>query len=171
MRCKKSPPWIKAKIKNIWEVHIDLSTWKNIKLAANMHNKSYSWIVRYCVFRLTNKKNLIMTNTIKKKNELLKRLKNNKKHRHLLCLYGDDELLLRNSALLLGISVSQLIRISITMFLGKILNKKVSKEDLFWYGIKIFAKIKIFRSDKRNSIVMEFHNYKKFLIENYWGFQ
>ncbi|MDH5718526.1 MAG: hypothetical protein OEZ22_12945 [Spirochaetia bacterium] len=170
MKCRKQPLWVKIEIKNIWEVHIDLSVWENIKIAAKIHNKSYSWIVRYCVFQLANKKNLRWTKKMQNINKDLKLISVNEKHRHQLCLYGDDEIFLRTAALILGISISQLIRISIAMFLKRFLTKKVSKENLFWYGIKIFARINKFRSLKENYIAMDFQSYKIFLPSDYWGF-
>jgi len=80
-------------------------------------------------------------------------------------------MLLRNSTLILGISVSQLIRISIAIYLNGLLEKKVSKEDLFWKGIKLYSRIVNFRSLKDNLIAMDFHSHKKFLITEYWGFR
>ncbi|MDH5717133.1 MAG: hypothetical protein OEZ22_05800 [Spirochaetia bacterium] len=171
MKCRKQPHWVKTEIKNIWEVHLDKSIWKKVKLAAKIHNKTYSWIVRYCVFKLANKKSLQWTNELLNINYKLKMNEIQTKHRHMLCLYGDDEILLRNSALILGISISKLIRISIILYLEKFFQNKVNKKELFWYGIKLFSKIKKFRSLKNNLIAMDFHSHKKFLIEEYWGFQ
>ncbi|MDH5718181.1 MAG: hypothetical protein OEZ22_11170 [Spirochaetia bacterium] len=170
MKCRKQPLWAKTEIKNVWEVRMDLSTWKNIQSTAKIHSKSYSWIVRYCVFQLSNKKNLRWTKKLSNTHKDIKLNKNNKIHRHQLCLYGDDEMLLRNSAMILSTSVSQLIRISIAMFLDRLLKEKTSKENLFWYGIKLFSKIAIFRSVKNNTIAMDFHSHKVFLPKEYWGF-
>ncbi|MDH5716973.1 MAG: hypothetical protein OEZ22_04990 [Spirochaetia bacterium] len=170
MKCKKQPLWAKTEIKNIWEVLLDEAIWKNVKLAAKIHNRSYSWIVRYCIFQLANKKNPRWTKNMLGIREKLRARKPKIKHRHQLCLYGVDELLIRNSAIFLGVTVSQLIRISIFMFLNRLLKKKVSQENLFWYGIKLFSNINKFRSLKNNSIAMDFHNYKIFLPSEYWGF-
>jgi len=170
MKCKKQLHWAKIEIKNVWEVHLDSSIWEKIVLAAEIHSKTYSWIVRYCVFQLTNQKKIIWTKRIMKIHDNYKNSEFKNKHRHMLCLYGDDEVLLRNSALILGISVSQLIRISIALYLSRLLKKQVSKEDLFWYGIKLFSSISNFRSLKNNFIAMDFHSHKPFSPNEYWGF-
>ncbi|MDH5718323.1 MAG: hypothetical protein OEZ22_11905 [Spirochaetia bacterium] len=171
MKCRKQPLWAKTEIKNVWEVHLDTFIWKKIKLAAKINRKTYSWIVRYCAFQLAKKKNLRWTTNIIKISKRLREQNNIIKHRHMLCLYGDDEFLLRNSALILRVSVSQLVRISIAMFIERLLKEKVSKDNLFWYGIKLYATIKRFRSIKNNNVAMDFHSHIKFLVEEYWGFQ
>ncbi|MDH5721392.1 MAG: hypothetical protein OEZ13_12365 [Spirochaetia bacterium] len=78
MKCKKQPPRAKLEIKNVWEVHLDMSIWKKIKIAAQIHSKTYSWIVRYCVFQLTNKKNLFWNNEMLEFNNSISKGKDNK---------------------------------------------------------------------------------------------
>ena len=170
MKCRKQPLWAKTEIKNVWEVRMDLSTWKNIQSTAKIHSKSYSWIVRYCVFQLAHRKNLRWKARMENLHNKIKKNTAKNIHRHQLCLYGDDEILLRNSAILLGITVSQLIRISIAMFLDRVLKSKVSKKNFFYRGIKVFSEIKSFRSIKNNLITMYFHSLKPFKPEDYWGF-
>ncbi|MDH5717455.1 MAG: hypothetical protein OEZ22_07425 [Spirochaetia bacterium] len=170
MKCRKQPLWAKAKINNVWEVRIDLLTWEKIIYTAKKRKKTYSWIVRYCVFSLLKVKNLRWTKRMQNLNQELKYNLKEKKHRHMLCLYGQDEILLRNSALILGVSVSKMIRLAIAVYIDRVLNGMTSNSNLFWQGIKIYSKIKYFRSMRENYIAMVFHNYKKFLIEEYWGF-
>ncbi|MDH5721481.1 MAG: hypothetical protein OEZ13_12820 [Spirochaetia bacterium] len=170
MKCSKQPKWAKEEIQNIWNVHLNVHIWENVTLAAQMHSKSYSWIVRYCVFQLALKKDIRWSNRLKMIHENIKENPPEKSHRHQLCLYGNDEILLRNSAIVLGITVSQLIRISIAMFLDRLLKKKVSKEDLFWYGIKIVLKIKNFRSLKNKVLAMDFRSFEPYSLNQYWGF-
>ena len=170
MKCNKQAHWAKEDIKNVWHVHLDVRIWDNIKLAAQMHSRSYSWIVRYCVFQLVLKKNIRWTNKLMAIHENIKKNPPEKTHRHQLCLYGEDELILRFAAIQLKTSVSQLIRISILMFLNRLLKKKVSKENLFWYGIKIILKVKDFRSLKNDTIAMHFHSFRSYSVYQYWGF-
>ncbi|MDH5718687.1 MAG: hypothetical protein OEZ22_13765 [Spirochaetia bacterium] len=172
MKCRKQPLWAKAEIKSVWEVRIDSFVWNKIICAAKARKKTYSWIVRYCVFELTRVKKLRWTRNMLHIHEKLKCLtvKDKKQHRHMLCLYGDDEIFLRNSALMLGITVSKLIRLSIAMLIDRVLDGKTSEKNLFRRGIKFFAKINIFRSAKDSLTAMVFHSYKKFLEEEYWGF-
>ncbi|MDH5717053.1 MAG: hypothetical protein OEZ22_05390 [Spirochaetia bacterium] len=170
MKCNKQPHWAKEEIKNVWDVHLNVHVWENIIIAAEIHSRSFSWIVRYCVFQLLLKKNIRWTNNLKIIHENIKKNISEKTHRHQLCLYGQDELLLRNTAIQLRISVSQLIRISIAMFLDRLLKKKVSKENFFWYGIKIIFEINDFRSMKNNILAMDFRSFKLFSVNQYWGF-
>ena len=170
MKCNKQPLWAKTEIKNVWAVNLDVSVWEKIQIAAKIHSRSYSWIVRYCVFQLAHRKNLRWTSRMKDIHRNIKQHKSVDIHRHQLCLYGEDELLLRSSAVLLGITVSQLIRISLEMFLDRILKGKVSRKIFFFRGIKLISSIKEFRSMKNNFIAMYFHSYKPFSQEEYWGF-
>jgi len=170
MRCKTQPLRAKTEIKNIWEVRIDLLTWDKIIRAARFRKKTYSWIVRYCVFELARKKDLRWTKRLKDSHIRIKNTVKSNQHRHMLCLYGADEIFLRNSALMLGITVTQLIRIALDVFLNRVLEGKTSKENLFKNGIKLFSKINAFRSMKKKNLAMVFHNYYTFMPENYWGF-
>jgi hypothetical protein len=83
-------------IANVWEVHLDFETWGRLRSAAEKQKCTYSWISRYCVFRLIRKKNIRMHKAMEfHSNNLRKMVKNNSEyHRHLLCLYGEDEKLL-----------------------------------------------------------------------------
>jgi len=170
MKCNKQPQWGKEEIRNVWDVHLDVQIWDNIKYAAEIHSRSFSWIVRYCVFQLALKKSIRWSNKLKTIHENIKKNPPEKTHRHQLCLYGEDELLLRYAAIQLRISVSQLIRICIAMFLDRLVKKKVSKENLFWYGIKIIHASKDFRSIKNKILAMHFHSLKPFSVNQYWGF-
>jgi len=177
MKCNKQPHGlrraslrVKEEIKNIWDVHLDVHIWENVKYAAEIHSRSFSWIVRYCVFQLVLKKNIRWTSKMSILHENIKKNMPKKTHRHQLCLYGNDEILLRNTAMQLRISVSQLIRIALCMFLDRVLKKKVSKENLFWYGIKIIYEIKDFRSLKNKILAMDFRSFKSFSVNQYWGF-
>ncbi|MDH5716456.1 MAG: hypothetical protein OEZ22_02325 [Spirochaetia bacterium] len=170
MRCKKQPLGAKIEIKNVWEVRMDLLLWDKVIRTAKLRKKTYSWIVRYCVFELARKKSLRWTEKLQQIDKEIKSKKSENQHRHMLCLYGDDEFLLRNSALILGITVSQLIRIALELFLNRVLNGKTSDKNLFWRGIKLFAQIKIFRSLKKNNIAMVFHSYIIVEKKQYWGF-
>ncbi|MDH5721299.1 MAG: hypothetical protein OEZ13_11900 [Spirochaetia bacterium] len=170
MKCKKQPLGAKTEIKNVWEVRMDLSLWNKIVCASKVRKKTYSWIVRYCVFELAKVKKLRWTKSMLNIHENIKSSKKDAQHRHMLCLYGADEMLLRNSALILGVTVTQLVRISLLMFIDRLVKGKTSDKRLFWFGIKLFSEICVLRSMKDNMLAMVFHSHRKFSREEYWGF-
>jgi len=138
MKCKKQPKYFKLPIVNLWEVHLDRELWNRVVLVAHWHRCSFSWITRYCVFRLVRKKNLYMRKAMEIHSKNVRLLqKNTLKHRHLMCLYGDDEKLLRMAAMELGITVSHMIRIALHWFLKKIEQSITKWEHIYYHGTKI----------------------------------
>jgi len=174
MICRKQLPYLEKRgtpISNLWEIRLSPKLWARVIFAARSKNVSYSWIVRYCVFRLAKRKCLRMFPAME---NLSRKIRENqpraeKCHRHMLCLYGADEKLLRLRALQLGITVSMMVRLALEWFLFKIEKSIECKHsfqkgrvnagcdieaseknptrfldasDFFWRGIKLCAAIK-----------------------------
>ena len=170
-------------IQNVWEVKIQQDVWEKIQSLAQTKEVTYSWIVRFCVFRAitTNKKpdfdveNPTATGAISAsagvpENETLDDPEK-KLHRHKLCLYGEDEKLLRISAMEQGITVSAFIRLCLDQFLGTIEN--VEYAELFSKGIKLGKEYNVrihYRSHALRcgfpSLIM--HHVVKFSQKEWW---
>lgn len=170
MVCRKQRRYFKLEISSLWEVHLDTVLWKRIVLLANRHNSSFTWITRYCVFRLARKKNLYMRNAMKIHSNKIKSLqKNVPLHRHLICLYGDDEKLLRMAAIQLGITVSHMIRIALHWFLPKLENKTAKWEHLYYHGTKICRHFSLKRTNTFKIPFMDHITYEKWSFNDWWN--
>jgi len=141
MKCRKQRKYHKLEIASVWEVRLDTKLWTRIVKAANERGSrcTFSWITRYCVFRLVRKKNLHMRKAMKIHSNKVKTSHKTaiKHHRHMLCLYGHDEKLLRLTAMQLDVTVSHLIRLALEWFLPKLENKTVKWHQIFYHGTKI----------------------------------
>ena len=123
MRCRKQPPFkIPEKIANVWDVLLDYELWERIKLAKMDSKTSYSWVVRYCVFTLIKKINAqggSFATDIHSKPQCSRQ----DGHRLQLCLYGNDEKILRIAAISLNKSISELIRLALKLYLHRFIKK------------------------------------------------
>ena len=153
MRCQAQPNFLKHRpiqITDIWEVHLPLSTWRSIRQLAKKRNRSFSTVTRYCIFRLAEKASLRWFGKLQKaQKEIRENLACSEiLHRHMVCLYGEDVMLLRIAALKLRITVSAFIRLSLQLFLPRLATdfhncQKVSDKELFWCGIKRWQTVPI----------------------------
>jgi len=151
----------------VLEIRLCTDTWEKIKIIAQARNKSYSWVVRYALFRLIKRKNAheycrSVAQSLRLKNDadvssfeyrfnqiykkVLKR-HNSKvsKHRHRLCLYGADEQFIRLTAALLGCTMTHLVRVALEKHLDSLVVATKSGLPLsvyreaawYWLGIKL----------------------------------
>lgn len=151
MKCLRQPAFLDkrpAKISNLWELKLTPRLWQVVALQAKMRKCSYSTITRYCVFRLVEQQNLRLNTLLNRALDQVRQDNNHgqEKHRHMVCLYGDDEKLIRIAAMRLGITVSALMRLALWLYLPRIAmekhsRKSVSEDSLFWRGIKRWAQI------------------------------
>lgn len=70
-------------------------------------------------------------------------------HRHMMCLYGDDEKIIRLAAMELGLTISAFVRLAIELYLQTLAMVKhnpyaVSHDDLTWEGVRFTESIQIF---------------------------
>lgn len=156
---------------DIWEVRLAKTVFQRVRQNARHRKCTMSWIVRYCVLRLINKPGL---NRRVHLDEILDEIRQNQPpvndcHRFYLCLYGEDDLLLRLAARRLGITVSMLIRLALYRYL-RILEKieAVPAWRFFWFGIKLNRNIVIKYLRNERHIVKDFLISKKFNYEDYW---
>lgn len=164
---------------HVLEVRVRMERWVLIKKAARAKKCTYSWIVRYCVYRLIKRRDPVQyvqklleqsgSPTLTEDN-LNNRLNDIELHRHRLCLYGNDELYIRMVASMLGFSMTHLIRIAIEKFLGYLFQiknnhlSKFSNAALYWLGIKHYKKALIPQHQSSGSGI----KFIRFHHSDYW---
>ena len=165
----------------ILEIYLPPKTWEKIVRIATVKNRSYSWVVRYCVFRLIkhgDPSRYVMDNAIelgsKNKSQkfilLNKRAKQqvgiDKMHRHKLCLYGNDEFFIRIFAGLMHCTMTHLVRLALEWNLDDLeqLSKKKSSRfhrlAFYWLGIKLYSGVDLptISSPHKHIRLIHFHD-------------
>jgi len=145
-------------INNILEIRINHDAWAKIVRIASSKKKSYSWVVRYCVFRMIKRKNKIqgwnLENRRNKFEALSKEVKKHRSdkdlHRHKLCLYGSDELLIRMTAGYLSCTMSHLVRLALLWNLDELERMSARRNScrfhrlsFYWLGIKLYEDVEL----------------------------
>jgi len=178
---------LKIPVDNILEIRLPYLSWNKIKCVAVNKNCSYSWVVRYAIFRMIKRNKQIhsedeilvrRSKKVARLNELVQseRVNSEKKHRHRLCLYGQDELFIRMSAAKLGCTMTHLVRLALALYLDELVQKfpyfgySKDKNGRFsgpaWrcLGIKVFRDAKFPTISPRHQHI-EFTYYEK---KDYW---
>ena len=178
---------LKIPVDNILEIRLPYLTWNKIKWVAAGKNRSYSWVVRYTIFRMIKRSAQfhlddenwgVRSKKISRLNELVRgeRGDSQKKHRHRLCLYGQDEFFIRMSAAKLGCTMTHLVRLALALYLDGLVSKfppfRCSKDrhgrfsGPAWrcLGIKVFHVVK-FPTMRPKQQHFEFTYYKS---TDYW---
>ena len=125
---------LKMPIDNVLEIRLPCLTWNKIKWVAACKNRSYSWVVRYAIFRMIKRSGQfhpdaeilgMRSKKVARLNELVRdeRVDSVKKHRHRLCLYGEDELFIRLSAAKLECTMTHLVRLALALYLDGLVSK------------------------------------------------
>jgi len=170
---------------SILEVRLPLETWEKIVRIATVKKRSYSWVVRYCVFRLIKRKDPFMyiTNHVlepgkhdkwKKFRTLHSRVEQQASagnlHRHKLCLYGEDEMFIRITAGLMRCTMTYLIRLALEWYLDEL--QRLSSERpsrfhshaFYWLGIKLYGGVDLPTSIPEERILL----LRRFRETEYW---
>jgi len=179
---------LKIQVDNILEIRLSFGTWNRIRWVAGNTRRSYSWVVRYAIFRMIKRQDLLnfasgqfsekRIQKMEKLNELVHadRIDSKKKHRHRLCLYGKDELFIRLSAARLQCTMTHLVRLALACYLDELfrkfpvfkpakgLNGQFSRAAWRCLGIKVFKGVK-FPTIRPSDLHFEFISYKS---GDYW---
>lgn len=137
-----------VKIADVWEVTLPPKLWRSLVSCSRFRKSSYSWVTRYCVFRLAESQNLRWSKSLAKiYNDVRTEVaQGGKLHRHMLCLYGEDIKLIQFAAMQLGISVTAFVRLALAMYLARLAmethsSKAVTPAEFFQLGIKRWLQI------------------------------
>ncbi|MES0491258.1 MAG: hypothetical protein ABUK01_14785 [Leptospirales bacterium] len=187
MKNKSTYRKLKIPIDNVLEIRLPYLTWKKIKWVAVGKNRSCSWVVRYTIFRMIKRHGPLhrgveiagaRSKKIAKLNEQVReeRMDSKKKHRHRLCLYGQDELFIRIAAAKMGCSMTHLVRLALALYLDDLVRKFPSFgrsrdyrgrfNSAAWrcLGIKIYLGVRFHTKAARHQL-FEFTHYKP---SDYW---
>lgn len=150
MKCRKQPKFLEkrpVKITNVLEVHLSTRRWIRIIALAASRGKTLSTVTRFCVLRLARKVNLRWTPVLRKAHGVTKSeiQKADGVHRHVMCLYGEDEKLVRLASMQLRVTMSAFIRLALELFLERLAMEKqslrfISDENLKWQAIRFIEK-------------------------------
>ena len=178
---------LKLPIDNVLEIRLPYLTWKKVKYIATYSNRSYSWVVRYALFRMIKRSGQfhpdaevfgVRSKKVARLHELVRgeRVDSVKKHRHRLCLYGEDELFIRLSAAKLGCTMTHLVRLALALYLDELVSKfppfrpsRAFRGRVSWaawrcLGIKIYHGVRFHTMPPRQQH-FEFIHYKS---SDYW---
>lgn len=135
MKCNGQPRFLEGKeiqITNILEIRLAPKQWNKIKISAWQRNRTYSTITRYCVLRLARKSSLKwgarLRATAEGVRDGLAVAKN--MHRHMMCLYGEDEKIIRLAAIELGLTLTAFVRLAIELYLATLAMEKQDRKSV-----------------------------------------
>jgi hypothetical protein len=170
MKCRKQFRGHKLPISNLWEVQLDDHIWAQLKRCAYGRNCSFSWITRYCVFRIVRRKHLKLSTAMEKLSSdvKLKYRTAPRAHRHILCLYGEDEKLLRITAMELNMTVSHLIRFALYKYLPMVEKRDFPWWFIYYYGTRITRYLDISSSNFLKLPFVDTIFYTKWPLESWW---
>jgi len=178
MKCSRQPKYLADKtvqITHVLEVRLAPLQWNRIKIATWQRRRTYSTITRYCVLKLARKTRLCWskrmaaaTDGVREGIEIAQSL-----HRHMMCLYGDDEKLIRLAAMDLGLTLSAFIRLAIELYLESLAMgyrnyRPITNTQLTWEGIRFTEQIQIFATNGGPWPFSRDVACHRFAIESYW---
>jgi hypothetical protein len=89
-------------------------------------------------------------------------------HRHIMCLYGEDEKLLRITAMELNMTVSHLIRLALYKYLPIVEKRTFHWRFIYYYGTRITRYLDISRANQVKFPFFDHIFYTKWPIESWW---
>jgi hypothetical protein len=181
MKCVRQPKFLLGKtvqIANLIEVHLGEQEWRTIVQLARKRGWTFSMMTRFCVLRLATKTRIDWTARLQAAHDKAKlRISIAREeggvHRHMLCLYGDDEKLIRVAAMDLGITMSAFIRLAVQLYLHLLAMEKHSK----WYvtdahlvenAIRLVQQMTIFASKVDPFPLLHELHYWRWEPDSYW---
>lgn len=178
MLCRKQPRFLLDKpvpISHLFEVRLAPGHWNRIKLAMWLRRRTYSTITRYCTLRLARKCSLRWTPRLRQAEVRVKDTHGValEMHRHLMCLYGEDEKIIRLAALELGLTITAFVRLAIELFLPALAMEKhsrgyVTNAHLTEEAIRITKNIQIFAVNAGTRPFYRNLSCEYFDVDGYW---
>ncbi|AFM12768.1 hypothetical protein Turpa_2122 [Turneriella parva DSM 21527] len=178
MRFSRQPRFLEqsnVQINNVLEIRLAPKHWNRIKITAWQRRRTYSTISRYCVLRLARKCSLRWTARLETATAGVRRgleIAQNT-HRHMMCLYGDDEKIIRLAAMELGLTLTAFVRLALELYLDSLAMEKhsngfVSNQKLTWEGIRFTEEIQIYAENGGGWPFLRSLHCFRFEIDSYW---
>lgn len=142
----------KATITGVFEILIPDELWQKIELAHTKHFKlTYSWVTRYSLGRMLSRKtfwNRAKFLSLKRRDKNFSKARESS-HRHTICLYEEDQQLLKSLSAELQVDISLLVRIAVMWYLEEFDVDEIptfakAKSERRKFGKISFEKIKAF---------------------------
>ncbi|GAB4438400.1 MAG: hypothetical protein OHK0011_21220 [Turneriella sp.] len=94
-------------------------------------------------------------------------------HRHMICLYGEDEKLIRLAAMELGLTISAFVRLALELYLDTLAMEKhstlrVTEADLNAEGIRFTEIVQIFATNGGPYPYLRELCFHRFDLDSYW---
>ncbi len=178
MICRRQPYFLTGKpikISHVLELRLAPGQWNCIKYLAWQRRRTYSTITRYCVLRLARKCSLRWTPKfheaaagVHRGLEIAHEL-----HRHMMCLYGEDEKIIRLAAMDLGLTMTAFVRMALELYLHTLAMEKRSRRQvtnlqLTHEGIRFIEFVQIFAENGGGWPAMRNLSCLHFDIDSYW---
>lgn len=178
MRCRRQPRFLEnrpVQISNLLEVRLAPAHWHRIRTVAGQRRRTYSTITRYCALRLARKVSLRWTARLEAATARVRQGIECSRdlHRHMMCLYGDDEKLIRLAAMDLGLTISAFVRLAIELYLGCLAmenrcRRRVTNDDLTAEGIRFTQIVQIFAVNGGPFPFLREICFHRFDLDSYW---
>lgn len=178
MKCYKQPRFMEGKpiqVSNILEVRLAPIHWNRVKLCAWQRRRTYSTITRYCVLKLARKSALRWSPKLHAATKSVQRGLNiaQDMHRHMMCLYGEDEKLIRLAAMDLGLTITAFVRLALERYLPVLAMEKrsirpITDTDLTWEGIRFIETVQIFACNSGPWPFSRELSCQRFEMDSYW---
>jgi hypothetical protein len=178
MKCRRQPRFLEEKsiqINNLLEVRLAPIHWNRIKILVWQRRRTYSTITRYCVLKLARKCSLRWTPKLAAARQCVKEGMEiaQDMHRHMICLYGEDEKLIRLAAMELDLTLTAFVRLALELYLDALAMEKrsqrpVTDDDLTWEGIRFTETVQIFAVNGGGWPFLRELSCMRFDIDTYW---
>lgn len=178
MLCRKQPRFLADKsvhITHLLEVRLAPLHWNRIKLASLRRRRTYSTLTRYCMMRLARKCSLRWTPKLRRVEIGVRQglAEARDMHRHMMCLYGEDEKIVRLAAMELGLTITAFVRLAIELYLGTLAMEKQSRRlvtdaQLTCEGIRLIETVQIFAVNAGTRPFYRNLSCHYFDINSYW---
>lgn len=178
MKCHRQPKFLQerqVKIASVIEVRLAPRQWNRIKIAVWHRRRTYSTITRFCVMKLARKCSLRWTARLLSARQSVKRGMEiaEDTHRHMMCLYGEDEKVIRLAAMDLGVTISAFVRLAIELYLHALAmenhsRSRVSNSDLTAEGIRFTQEVQIYATNGGPYPYLRTLSCIPFNLDSYW---
>mgnify|MGYP000895687787 CR=1 FL=1 len=178
MHCRNQPRFLAnrdVEITQVLEIRLAPAYWNRIKIIVWHRRRTYSTLTRYCALRLARQCSLRWTPQLR---QGLLRVQAagavaEEMHRHMMCLYGEDEKIIRLAALSLGLTITAFVRLAIELYLSRLVMEKhsqyvVTDTDLTWEGVRITEYIQIFATNAGSRPFYRHLSCEYFPVDSYW---